>query len=352
MSSVDTITIVRNKFRALLPVLDERMRRLWAANEAHALGWGGIATVAKATGLSRTTIRVGLKELNSPDLKSPNNHEGLRQSGAGRPGLEQVDETLGQDLQSLLLASTQDDPDTPLHWTCKSTRQLARALVRQGHQVSHTTLANLIRELGYRLQGTRRSAAEKNQRDYDTKFHLIKEQVKTFTGSGRPVIAIEMLNKIPNADRHSKSTPVISYCSEGMTTSFAESSQLTSQPLWQKNDILQDKLAFAVECLENWWSRTGNSLYPYNQEMLVITDCSNGGNTTSRLWRKAFQDRAPGTGLQIVTDSLPAGAYKWRQLTQTMYYQLIENWPNGLQCSQGVFISLIGASTGNTNSFS
>jgi hypothetical protein len=350
MSSVDTITVVRNKFRTLLPVLDERMRRLWAANEARALGWGGIATVAEATGLSRTTICVGLKELDSSDLKPSNNFTGIRQPGAGRPGLDKIDGALRQNLESLLLTATQDDPDTPLHWTCKSTRQLAQALAQQGHQISHTTLATLIRELGYRLQGTRGSAAEKNQRDYDTKFHVIKEQVKAFTGSGSPVVAIETLRKMPNVDTHPKSKPAARILRpERVAADFAVSNRPICQPVWKKNHILHDKLAFAVECLERWWFRTGITLYPYNREMLVITDSSNGGGTTFRLWRKALQDMAQGADLQIVTCSLPSGAYKWRQLTHTMYCQIIENWPNRLQCSQDVFISLIGDSTGNTN---
>lgn len=350
MSSIDTITLIRNKFQALLPVLDERMRRLWAANEARALGWGGIATVAQATGLSRTTIRVGLKELNSPNLKPHSDVKGVRQKGAGRPGLHQIDGTFRQALKSLLLASTEKDPHAPLHWTCKSTRGLAQELARQGHQVSHATLATFIRELGYRLQSTRGSATEKNQRDYDTKFQCIKEQVKTFTSLGRPVVAIETLRTMPNVDIHPKFKPVTKFRPELVTASFASSSGgQISHHAWHANHMSQDSAAFAIECLERWWLRIGINLYPHHREMLVITDSSQVNGTKFRRWKKSLQDMARRVDLQIVTCSLPSGTYKWSRLTHTMDYQIIENWPNRLQRSQSVLISLIGDSTDNAN---
>jgi transposase len=341
MSSVDTITLVRNKFLTLLPVLDERMRRLWAANEARALGWGGIATVAEATGLSRTTIRVGLQELNSPDLKSPHDSQGVRRSGAGRPGLDEVDGTLREALKSLLLASTQKDPTTPLRWTCQSTRRLAQELAQQGHQVSHASLATLIRELGYRLQSTRGSATEKNRLNYNAQFLFVKQQVKAFIGLNRPVVAIETPRKMPHGDNKL----IEKFDLEQVTTSFAESNKPACRGVWQQQSAPQDRVTFAVECLERWWFRTGINLYPYTREMLVITDHSSGGGTRFRPWQKALQSLAHSADLHIVTYSLPPGVYQWTQLTHTLYQQIIESWPDRFPCNQGVFISLMGDTT-------
>lgn len=351
MSSVDTVTVVRDKFRALLPVLDERMRRLWAANEARALGWGGIATVAEATGLSRTTIRVGLKELHSPNLKPRNDFEGVRQKGAGRPSLDQIDGTLRQALKSLLLASTEKDPHTPLHWTCKSTRRLAQDLAHQGHQVSHATLATFIRELGYRLQSTRGSATKKNQHYHDTQFRVIQEQVKAFIRLSRPVVAVETLRKAPFTHSPAKSAEK---CFDGVNENFAKRNRLPPHGVWQNNSLPQDGVAFAIDCLESWWFKTGINLYPYTQDMLVIIDNSGGGGARFRRWEKALQGLARSAALHMVTYALPPGAYQWTQLIHTQYHQIVENWPNRLQRSQDVFISLIGDSTdnANTNSFS
>ena len=156
MSDAEIIATIRNKYQALSPVMDEHVRRRWAACEALAIGWGGITAVAEATGLSRPTIRAGLAEVQggaprAEEDEPPTAHR-IRRGGGGRRRVTERDQTLLQDLQSLLEASTRGDPRSPLLWTSKSTRHLADALVQQGHHVSHDTVARLLDELHYSLQ--------------------------------------------------------------------------------------------------------------------------------------------------------------------------------------------------------
>jgi Rhodopirellula transposase DDE domain len=156
MRDPTTVEIVRVKYQQLQPLLNERLRRRWAAAEAAALGWGGPSAVAEATGLSRNTIRAGIAELRKPlavDEELPPHR--VRVPGAGRPTRAADDRTLQRDLESLVEPTTRGDPMSPLRWTCKSTRQLAAELQHQGHTVGYRTVAALLDDLEYSLQGLR-----------------------------------------------------------------------------------------------------------------------------------------------------------------------------------------------------
>ena len=159
MVTDEAIPTVRRKYQTLSRIMDERMRRRWAASEAIALGWGGITAVAEATGLSQTTIRTGIVENRTPEAPpvhpAPGPH--VRSPGGGRKRLAQEDRTPLKDLEALVNPSTRGDPQSPLLWTCKSTRNLAEALIGQGHQISHQTVARLLRAMGYNLQVNRKT---------------------------------------------------------------------------------------------------------------------------------------------------------------------------------------------------
>jgi Rhodopirellula transposase DDE domain len=191
------VATIRAKFEALRPYLDERRRRLWAAAEAMALGRGGLTAVASATGLQRATIRVGLRELQGgpPTSTEPEKVAGaaqrVRAPGGGRKPLTTEDPTLVHDLEALVEPVTRGDPMSPLRWTCKSTRQLAAELVRQGHRVSHTTVAEVLHALNYSLQGTRKTKEGSEHPERDAQFAYLNEQTRAFHGRGQPVISVD-----------------------------------------------------------------------------------------------------------------------------------------------------------------
>src|SRR6266498_567357 len=197
MSRTTVLETVRRKFALLRPLLNERLRRHWAACEALTLERGGVTLVAQATGLSRTTITAGLHELKHPqdDAAAELPPERCRHAGAGRHALEQTDPTLVQDLQTLLEANTRGDPQSPLLWTCKSTRNLAEELQGQGHHVSYRTVAALLHDLNYSLQATRRTREGSSHQDRDAQFEHINAQVRACQRAGQPAVSVDAKKK-------------------------------------------------------------------------------------------------------------------------------------------------------------
>src|SRR3954470_20755223 len=191
------LTTVQTKYELLRPVMDERMRRQWAASEALSLKRGGVTVVARATGLSRSTITQGMRELRERANLGLEDEAGvweipprLRRPGGGRHPLKVNDPTLVRDLEALIEPTTRGDPQSPLRWTCKSTRNLAEALSRQGHRVSYQTVAVLLHDLGYSLQGLRKTRPSGSHPDRDAQFRHINRQVVAFQGRGQPVVSV------------------------------------------------------------------------------------------------------------------------------------------------------------------
>src|SRR3954447_14195171 len=192
MNRDTTLEAVRRKFELLRPLMNERMRRQWAACEAMTLQRGGVTLVAQATGLSRTTIGAGLRELRHPAVPADDPPaQRVRQVGAGRPFLEQSDPTLVKDLEALIEATTRGDPQSPLRWTCQSTRNLAEELQRQGHSVSYRTVAALLHDLDYSLQANRKTREGASHPDRDAQFEHINWQVRIFQRAGQPVVSVD-----------------------------------------------------------------------------------------------------------------------------------------------------------------
>jgi hypothetical protein len=185
----DTLSVLQGKYQALAPFMDERVLRRWAAAEARALGWGGVSAVARATGLSRTTIQSGIAELHDPTPEFPPDR--IRRPGAGRPRLTERDPGLLDDLRELLEPATRGDPEAPLLWTSKSTRHLAAALAERGHHVSHDTVGRLLEGIGYRLQGNRKDLEGKDHPDRDAQFEHINRCVRRSQRRRQPVVSVD-----------------------------------------------------------------------------------------------------------------------------------------------------------------
>jgi hypothetical protein len=343
---------VQDKYNALAGLMDERVRRLWAATEAKSLGHGGISLVARATGLSRTTIQAGLVELADPTAESDPSR--VRRPGAGRPRLTAQDPRLLVDLQALLEPSVRGDPQSPLLWTCKSTRNLADELADLGHGVSHDTVARLLEELDYSLQGTRKTKEGKGHPDRDAQFNYINRKVKLFQRRGQPVISVDTKKKELLGDfKQSGKEWRPQGCPEPVRVHDFRDKELgigipygvydlTRNNGWVSVGIGHDTAEFATEAVRRWWVRMGLLAYPGAKELLITADGGGSNSSRSRLWKVCLQELADDLSLRISVCHFPPGTSKWNKIEHRMFCHITENWRGRPLLSRVVIVNLIG----------
>ncbi len=356
---------IRAKFEALGPYLDERRRRLWAAAEAMVLGRGGITAVANATGLQRVTIRAGIRELQA----DPGNATGaesaaaadrmqrVRAPGGGRKPLTTQDPALVHDLEALVEPTARGDPMSPLRWTCKSTRQLAAELVRQGHQVSHQTVADLLHALDYSLQGTRTTKEGSDHPDRDAQFASINEQTRAFQQRGQPAISVdckkkELVGDFKNGGRewqpagHPEQVRVHDFLDKQLGKAIPYGVyDLAANQGWVSVGIDHETAAFAVASVRHWWQQMGQPRYPTATELLITADGGGSNSSQSRLWKTELQRLADETGLRISVCHFPPGTSKWNLIEHRLFCHITQNWRGRPLVSLEVIVNLIGNTT-------
>jgi Rhodopirellula transposase DDE domain len=356
MSNSIILAAVRRKFELLRPLMTERLLRQWAASEAESLGRGGTTTVAQATGLSRTTVWTGLRELQvqsqHPEQMVP--PERVRAVGAGRPIITGQDPTLLHDLERLLETTTRGDPQCPLRWTCKSTRNLAEELGRQGHVVSHKTVATLLHDLDYSLQANRKTKEGKDHPDRNAQFEHIAQQVGAFQKQGQPVVSIdtkkkELIGDFKNAGQewHSKGQPEKVRSKDFKDKHLGKATpegvyDLTRNEGWVSVGIDHATAWFATETLRRWWQEMGVSVYPKAQRLLITADAGGNNGYRLRVWKVAVQELADTVGLQISVCHFPPGTSKWTKIEHRMFCHITQNWRGKPLTSRAVIVNLIG----------
>jgi transposase len=347
------------KFAPLEPFLDERTRRLWAAVEARTLGRGGILRVAEATGLSRATIRAGLRELarpRDPELQQGSS-ERLRRPGGGRRSLLESDPQLLQDLERLVDPVTRGDPMSPLRWTCKSAARLADELQAQGYAVSERTVNRLLHELGYSLQANRKTLEGCHHPDRDAQFQYISRRVKTFQRQGHPVVSVdtkkkELVGQFRNGgcEWQPRGQPervkVHDFPEEelGKVIPYGVY-DLAANKGWVSVGIDHDTAEFAVATLRRWWEHMGHEVYPHATRLLITADGGGSNGSRCRLWKVEVQKLADELGLQISVCHFPPGTSKWNKIEHRMFCHITENWRGRPLVSREVVVNLIGHTT-------
>ena len=292
-SHIVSETSIAEKYESIKPYLNERARRIWAATEAQAIGRGGVSEVARATGLSRTTVYQGINELNQQSRNLDNRGiGGIRQPGGGRKRLSETDRQLVKDLQKLVESSTRGDPESPLLWTSKSTTKLAEELQVMGHSVSQSSVWRLLEEMGYSLQANRKVHEGDDKPDRDEQFLHITQRVKQFQAQHQPVISVdakkkELLGEYKNQGQewHSKGSPI-----EVNVYDFVDEKRGKALPYgvydlylnqgWVSVGIDPDTAQFAVESIRRWWDEMGSPLYPDAYQLLITADC--GGSVQDK----------------------------------------------------------------------
>lgn len=346
---VDTI---RKKFNSLSPFLDERTRRLWAGAEANALGRGGKVIVAEATGVSRVTIDRGIRELCS--ISNTHFIDRIRVQGGGRKRVQNKIPEIMDDLKILIEGSTGGDPESPLLWTCKSTRQLENALRNKGYVVGRQKISELLDELGYSLQGNRKSEEGNEHPDRDAQFRFINRRVKIFQRFGQPVISVdtkkkELIGNFANKGKEwePKGNPrkVDSHDFGNDRVNPYGVYDQTRNLGWINVGTDNDTAEFAVESIRRWWEKMGNISYPRADNLLVTADCGGSNGYRVRLWKVALQKLSNETGLKISVCHFPPGTSKWNKIEHRLFCHISMNWRGKPLVSYDVVVNLIGSTT-------
>lgn len=342
------------KFTALAPELDERSRRIWAATEALALGHGGIGFVAQVTGISRATISRGVKEVRAGQ---PIALGRIRRAGAGRTRRIEEIPTLASDLDALLEPSERGDPESPLRWTSKSVRKLAKELRAMGHTVSFKTVARLLRESGYSLQANRKTTEGRQHPDRDAQFQYVNQEVMRQQARGWPAISVdakkkELVGDFKNEGREwrAKGDPErvrvhdFKIPEKGKAVPYGIY-DLTRNEGWVTVGIDHDTASFAVNTIRSWWRGMGRAVYPGADSLLITADAGGSNGPRLRLWKWELQQFATRTGMSITVCHFPPGTSKWNKIEHRLFSHITMNWRAKPLVSLATIVSLIASTT-------
>ena len=344
------IESIGEKYRALLPTFSERMRRLWAGTEARALGRGGIAVVARATGLARNTVVRGLKEL---DEDSPLDPAYVRCAGAGRKRKAVLNPSLKEALEGLVEPVTRGDPESPLRWTSKSTRVLARELTAKGHSVSHVLVADLLHEMEYSLQANRKTMEGTSHPDRDAQFEYINAEVRRRMAAGSPVISVDTKKKelVGNFKNSGQQWRPKGRPERVNVHDFLDPKKGKAIPYgvydvgrnvgWVSVGIDHDTGRFAVATIRRWWRELGRKAYPNANTLLITADSGGSNGSRLRLWKWELQRFANASGLTISVSHLPPGTSKWNKIEHRLFSFISQNWRGQPLLTHAAIVSLI-----------
>jgi transposase len=346
------------KFEILAGVLDERTRRLVMAAEAEAMGFGGVSTVARASGLSRGTVIRGIAELKT--APKPVRGQRIRRQGAGRKRTVEQDATLRRDLESLVEPVTRGDPESALRWTCKSVRQLATQLNRMGHKTSHRMVAEILHEMDYSLQANRKTLEGSSHPDRDAQFHHISDKIREFQADRQPVISVdtkkkELVGDFKNSGRElrPKGDPEKVRVHDFVIPELGRAApygvyDVTQNTGWVSVGVDHDTAAFAAQSIRRWWESMGAEAYPQAGQLLVTADSGGSNGAHVRLWKLELQKLADETGLEISVCHLPPGTSKWNKIEHRLFSFISQNWRGKPLVSHQVIVNLIAATTTKT----
>jgi hypothetical protein len=360
MQDAQVIARIQTKYRSLEPEMDERLRRQWAAAEARDLGWGGVTAVAQATGMSRTTVTAGLGELALPEAERVAQASRVRRVGGGRHSLTETDPGLLAALEALIEPTTRGDPETPLRWTCKSTRRLADELTRQNHPVHAGTVGTLLREAGYSLQANRKTREGTSHPDRNAQFEYINASVQRFLKRGQPVISVDAKKKekvgdfknggqewLPQGEPQEVRVYDFLIKSLGKVTPYGVYDLLHNQG-WVSVGIDHDTAQFAVNSIRRWWNEMGQQRFPLARELLITADGGGSNSHRSRLWKVSLQGLADELGIRLFVCHFPPGTSKWNKIEHRLFSFITQNWRGRPLVSQKVIVNLIANTTTRT----
>ena len=357
MADVKAIQSVKSKFDSLKSILNERARRLWAASEARELGWGGIAVVQTATGMSHTTIRKGICQLTEQSESEQLPMDRSRRDGGGRKGIIYHNPEIAEALESLIEPLTRGDPESPLRWTCKSTRRLADELTEKQHQVSPRKVAQLLHQLDYSLQANRKTREGIKHPDRNEQFEYIYESVQKSHRSGQPVVSVdtkkkELIGDFSNVGKEyrKKGSPVETRMHDFPDKQLGKAIpygvyDIGSNEGWVNIGINHDTAQFAVNSIRRWWQEMGQHRFPRATRLLITADAGGSNGWRTRLWKVALQELANEIELNLTVSHFPPGTSKWNKIEHRLFSFITQNWRGKPLYDLQTVVNLISSTT-------
>ncbi len=348
---------IRERYRRAVPFLDERGRRLFAANEALAIGYGGVTAASLATGMARSTIRRAIVE-----LQGGSNPIGqrVRRPGGGRKRAVVLQPGLPAALEVLIEDAIRGDPETPLRWVSRSQRRIARALCERGFEVSQKLVGLLLRELGYSCQANRKTREGTSHPDRDAQFAHINATVRAAMAADEPAISVDTKKKElvgdfknPGRELRPKGQPEPVRVHDFALPALGKVApygvyDLAANQGWVSVGVDADTAAFAVESIRRWWQQLGRARYPAAKRLVITADCGGSNGVRVRLWKRELQRFANETGLAVTVAHLPPGTSKWNRIEHRLFAHISRNWRGKPLVSHQVIVQLIGATTTQT----
>jgi len=348
---------IQQRYEALSPVLHERGLRLFAATEARAYGYGGVSVVWRITGIARSTIERGLREI---EAKRPMAAGRSRRVGGGRKAKRSEDAMLLPDLKRLVEPATRGDPMGTLRWTSKSLRHLAEALKDRRHTVCPHVIADCLRELGYSLQANSKTREGSGHVDRDGQFHYLNDQATAFLAAGEPVISVdtkkkELVGNFKNNGREyrPKATPEAVNVHDFIDPELGRAVpygvyDIADNKGWVSVGTDHDTASFAVHAIVRWWLTMGQARYPQASRLLITADGGGSNGHRVRLWKIELQKLANTLGLPITVCHLPPGTSKWNKIEHRLFSFITLNWRGKPLRSFKTIVQLIAATTTQT----
>lgn len=354
-------SLIGQRWAVMRDALDERQRRLLVAAEAKVLGRAGVSAVSDATGVSRTTIMVGLDEIeamqssDAAENSVPATGTSARQSGGGRKKLQIKDASLLPDLLSLVDSTTRGDPESPLRWTCKSLRNLAAELKAKGHTVSHVVVGKLLKEQGYSLQGNVKVLEGNQSPDRNAQFEHINDSVAAAMKAHQPVISVdtkkkELVGAYKNAGQEwlPSGEPVKVKVHDFIDKELGRANpygvyDIGADEAWVSVGTNHDTSAFAVQTIRRWWFSMGILRYPQAKQLVITADGGGSNGHRVRLWKLELSRFAQETGLDIQVHHFPPGTSKWNKIEHRLFSFITMNWRGQPLISHEVIVNLIAS---------
>ncbi|HII16303.1 TPA: ISAzo13 family transposase [Candidatus Woesearchaeota archaeon] len=344
--------MIRTKFLAINPTLNELSRRRWVATEAKALGRGGVSIVFRATGVNRNTIMKGIKELGNKQNIEPNR---LRKKGGGRKKIVEKNPELEESILEIVESTTRGDQENPLRYTTKSVRKLQREIEKKGYKISYPSIAGILHNNKFSLQANNKSIEGKQHPDRNAQFEFINQDVKTQIAKKEPVISVDAKKKelVGNFKNNGKewnskgnSTPVnVHDFQDKLLGKIAPYGvyDIDKNKGWINLGIDHDTAEFAVESIRRWWMKVGKSKYPKAKTLTITADSGGSNGYRTRLWKFELQKLSNQTGLIIRVRHFPPGTSKWNKIEHRLFSFISKNRRGKPLISHAVIINLISA---------
>lgn len=355
---METEKEIRERYTNIEWALNEKLRRLFAANEAKVFGHGGITLAQKATGVARNSIKLGLKELSNKEKDAASSPPArIRKVGGGRKASVKKDKKLRTALENLVESTTLGDPESPLRWTCKSLRQLELELRSQKFSVSHTSVGNLLKEMGYSLQGNQKALEGSKHPDRNAQFEFINSRTEEAMRDGQPVISVdtkkkELVGCYKNGGKElrPKGKPEQVKVYDFVDKELGRANpygvyDIADNSAWVSVGTDRDTATFAVSTIRRWWFSMGRDLYPEATKIVITADGGGSNGSRVRLWKVELQKLANELNIPIYVSHFPPGTSKWNKIEHRLFSFISMNWRGKPLVSHETIVNLIAATT-------